>query len=79
MVGLSQGHDACVIRGDMAARTFIAFYLRDGVVIAADSVNRAADFVMAKRLVGGAARVSPEQLADEAVSLKDLALAVPQV
>ena len=79
MVGLSQGYDACVIRGDMAARTFIAFYLRDGVVIAADSVNRAADFVMAKRLVGGAARVSPEQLADEAVSLKDLALAVPQI
>lgn len=77
MVGLSQGHDACVIRGDVAARKFVAFYLRDGVVIAADAVNSAADFVMAKRLVGAAARLGAAQLVDEAVPLKTLAMAVP--
>jgi 3-phenylpropionate/trans-cinnamate dioxygenase ferredoxin reductase subunit len=72
MVGLSQGHDACVIRGDVAARQFVAFYLKDGVVIAADAVNRPGDFVLARRLVGGAARVDAAALADEAVALKSL-------
>jgi 3-phenylpropionate/trans-cinnamate dioxygenase ferredoxin reductase subunit len=59
----------------MDKRQFIAFYLREGVVIAADAVNRPGDFVLAKRLVGQAVRVSAELLADEAVSLKTLASA----
>lgn len=75
MVGLSQGHDACVLRGDMATHKFIAFYLRDGVLIAADAVNRPADFVQAKRLVAAAARVDPRTLADETAPLKELASA----
>ncbi|ARU03743.1 pyridine nucleotide-disulfide oxidoreductase [Comamonas serinivorans] len=75
MVGLSQGHDACVIRGDLARRQFIAFYLRAGVLIAADAVNRPGDFVLAKRLVAQAARVDAAQLVDESVALKSLALA----
>lgn len=75
MVGLSQGHDACVLRGDMAAHKFIAFYLRAGAIIAADAVNRPADFVQAKRLVAAAAHIDPRTLADETVSLKELALA----
>lgn len=75
MVGLSQGHDACVLRGDMATHKFIAFYLRDGAVIAADAVNRPADFVQAKRLVAAAAQVDPRTLADDTVALKALASA----
>ena len=75
MVGLSQGHDACVVRGDMATHKFIAFYLRDGIVIAADAVNRPADFVQAKRLVAAAAHIDPCALADEAVPLKPMAAA----
>lgn len=75
MVGLSQGHDTCVLRGDMATHKFIAFYLRDGVLIAADAVNRPADFVQAKRLVAAGARVDPRTLADETAPLKELASA----
>jgi 3-phenylpropionate/trans-cinnamate dioxygenase ferredoxin reductase component len=73
MVGLSAGHDACVVRGDPAgSRSFAAFYLREGRLIAADAVNRAAEFAFARKLV--AARVAPDPalLADEAVALKSL-------
>ena len=72
MVGLSQGYDACVVRGDMAERKFVAFYLRDGVVIAADAVNCAGDFILAKRLVGASARVDAAALADASAPLKAL-------
>lgn len=72
MAGLSQGHDHCVLRGDPASRRFVAFYLRDGVVIAADAVNRPADFMVAKRLVAAGTSVQPWVLADESRPLKDL-------
>ena len=75
MVGLSRGHDEVAIRGDMEARTFTAFYLKDGVVIAADSVNRPADFMLARKLVTAGVRATAAQLADPATELKRLAVA----
>jgi 3-phenylpropionate/trans-cinnamate dioxygenase ferredoxin reductase subunit len=72
MVGLSQGHDELIVRGDMDADSFTAFYLKDGVVISADSVNRPQDFMLAKRLVAERAAVPSERLRDEAVPLKSL-------
>ena len=72
MVGLSQGHDDLIVRGDMDANSFTAFYLKGGVVISADSVNRPQDFMLAKRLVAERAAVPPERLRDDAVPLKSL-------
>ncbi len=72
MVGLSTGHDEVAIRGDMAARAFAAFYLKQGVVIAADVVNRPADFMLARKLVAARARAGAEQLADRNTELKAL-------
>jgi len=72
MVGLSQGYDEFVLRGDPATESFSAYYLKDGVVISADAVNRPQDFALAKRLVAGRVRASAELLADEAVALKNL-------
>lgn len=72
MVGLSQGFDQLVVRGDINGESFSAFYLKEGVVISADAVNRAPDFVVAKRLVAERVRVDAAQLADEAVALKSL-------
>lgn len=77
MVGLSQGHDDCVLRGDPASRRFIAFYLQAGRVIAADAVNRPADFMLAKRLVAAGVTAEPAVLGDEAVPLKELLPPVP--
>lgn len=72
MVGLSQGYDRVVVRGSMEADSFVAFYLREGVVIAVDSVNRAPDFMMGKRIVASRLRADPAVLADESVALKSL-------
>jgi 3-phenylpropionate/trans-cinnamate dioxygenase ferredoxin reductase subunit len=72
MVGLSQGYDQLVFRGDIEAESFCAFYLKDGVVLSADAVNRPQDFMVAKRLVASRSRVSAEALADERVPLKNL-------
>lgn len=72
MVGLSDGYDELAIRGKMESSSFIAFYLKDGVVIAADSVNRLGDFMAAKRIVGERMEISAARLADESVPLKTL-------
>jgi 3-phenylpropionate/trans-cinnamate dioxygenase ferredoxin reductase subunit len=77
MVGLSQGHEACVLRGDPASQRFIAFYLSKGVVIAADAVNRPADFMLAKRLVAAGVVVDASVLGDESVSLKNFLPVLP--
>jgi 3-phenylpropionate/trans-cinnamate dioxygenase ferredoxin reductase component len=71
-VGLSEGHDQVVLRGDMGARSFVVFYLRQGVLIAADAVNKAGEFMVAKRLVGAQLRADIGALADPAVPLKGL-------
>ncbi len=72
MVGISEGYDQTVLRGDPAQRSFSLFYLKDGVIIAADAVSHPKDFMAAKKLV--AARVAPETsaLGDPATALTDL-------
>ena len=54
MVEPFMGDEELVIRGNTtAASSFIAIpHLKDGRIIAADSVNRLGDFMAAKRLVG---------------------------
>ncbi|MOA19588.1 Putidaredoxin reductase [compost metagenome] len=72
MVGLSEGYDQLVLRGDLDAESFSAFYLRGGVVLSADAVNRPQDFMVAKRLVAERVSVNPQALADESIALKSL-------
>jgi len=50
------------------------FYLSDGVLVACDAMNRAAEFMMSKVLVGARARVDTAKLADERVAVKDCRL-----
>ncbi|SES03174.1 NAD(P)/FAD-dependent oxidoreductase [Halopseudomonas bauzanensis] len=69
-VGLSAGHDQTVMRGDPANRSFSLVYLRQGRVLAVDSVNLARDFVQAKALVQAGATVDVEALADASTSLR---------
>ncbi|AOE86779.1 NAD(P)/FAD-dependent oxidoreductase [Pseudomonas sp. TCU-HL1] len=72
MVGLSEGYDKLVLRGDLASESFSAFYLRGNVVLSADAVNRPQDFMVAKRLVAERVSVNPQALADESIALKSL-------
>lgn len=71
-VGLSTGHDATVLRGDLATRSFSVIYLKKGKVIALDCVNTVKDYVQGRKLVEARAAIAPETLADAAVPLKDM-------
>jgi 3-phenylpropionate/trans-cinnamate dioxygenase ferredoxin reductase component len=71
-VGLSQGYDVAVPRPGRTPEAFIVFYLKDGVVLAADCVNAVAEFNAAKKLVTEKVRVEAATLADPAVDLKSL-------
>ncbi|MBJ6120834.1 NAD(P)/FAD-dependent oxidoreductase [Sphingomonas mollis] len=71
-VGLSTGFDTAVTRGDPASRSFSIVYLRDGHVIAIDSVGRMKDYVQGRKLVVERATIDPALLADADVALKDI-------
>jgi len=71
-VGLSLGHDATVLRGDPAERSFSVVYLRGGQVIALDCVNRTRDYAQGRKLVEAKASIAPERLADAETPLKEL-------
>ena len=71
--GHAVGWDAVVIRGDLGAREFIAFWLADGRVLAGMNVNvwDVTDPIQA--LVRAGARVDQRRLADTGESLEELA------
>jgi 3-phenylpropionate/trans-cinnamate dioxygenase ferredoxin reductase subunit len=74
-VGLADPTDECVVRGDLdGTGKGCVFYVRAGRVRAADVIASPKDFAMARKLIGVAAR--PDELADEAVTLRQLAAAV---
>jgi 3-phenylpropionate/trans-cinnamate dioxygenase ferredoxin reductase component len=72
MAGVSDGYEELAIRGSMEASSFIAFYLKEGRVIGADSVNRLGEFMAAKRIVGERMEIAAARLADESAPLKSL-------
>jgi 3-phenylpropionate/trans-cinnamate dioxygenase ferredoxin reductase subunit len=71
--GLHTGWDAFVVRGDLAARDGIGFYLRDEVPVAAVAFNRGRDMRRALGVLRRARPVAASTLADEAVDLRTLA------
>ena len=71
IVGLCQGHDAVVVRGSPAARSFSACYLRAGELVAIDSVNSPKDQMAARKLIAARARPDIDKLANPAIPLKD--------
>lgn len=72
-VGLSAGHDAAVVRGDMASRSFSIVYLENGRVTALDCVNSSKDFMQGRALVAARAAVPVDHLADPSRPLKEIA------
>ena len=70
--GLSFGHDATVLRGDPATRSFSVVYLRDRRVIAVDAVNLVRDYAQGRRLVEANVQIEdPAALTDAERPLKD--------
>jgi 3-phenylpropionate/trans-cinnamate dioxygenase ferredoxin reductase subunit len=73
IVGVCQGYDATVTRGDPSTRSFSVCYLRGGELIAVDAVNSPKDQMAARKLIAARARPNPTRLADPAVPLKETA------
>jgi 3-phenylpropionate/trans-cinnamate dioxygenase ferredoxin reductase subunit len=74
--GLARPDDEVVVRGDLDAREFIAFWLRDDAVVAGMNVNvwDVTDPIQA--LIRSGARVDRARLADPGVALEEV---LPQV
>lgn len=72
-MGLLTGHDAWVVRGDPASRSFSVAYLRGDVICAIDCVNAVKDYVQARKLILEEMSINVALLADVGVALKDLA------
>jgi 3-phenylpropionate/trans-cinnamate dioxygenase ferredoxin reductase subunit len=73
--GYAAEWDEVVLRGDPAAREFIAFWLKDGRVLAGMNVNVWDVTDAIKALIGSRRPVPAERLRDPGVSLDELAAA----
>jgi 3-phenylpropionate/trans-cinnamate dioxygenase ferredoxin reductase subunit len=71
-VGHPSVEDDMVVRGDVEARDFTAFFLQDGKVRAAFAVNRGEDVTIARELITHGASVPPAVLADTESDLFDV-------
>jgi 3-phenylpropionate/trans-cinnamate dioxygenase ferredoxin reductase subunit len=73
IAGLNAGYDQVVVRGKRdTGRSFSAFYLKEGRLVAADCVNRAQEFMLSKRLIAEGVAVDASRLCDEDFPLKSL-------
>ncbi|HEX5163615.1 MAG TPA: FAD-dependent oxidoreductase [Steroidobacteraceae bacterium] len=71
IVGLSDGADEIIQRGDPASRAFTMCYLKAGELVAVETVNQTRDQMAARKLILARARPDRAKLADPAVALKD--------
>jgi 3-phenylpropionate/trans-cinnamate dioxygenase ferredoxin reductase component len=70
IAGLTTGYDRVVERGDRGARSFSAFCYKSGQLVGIESVNRAADHVFGRKILGLNRSIEPEQAADLSFDLK---------
>jgi 3-phenylpropionate/trans-cinnamate dioxygenase ferredoxin reductase subunit len=71
IVGLSQGHDQQLTRGDPALRSFTVCYLKGGELLAVEAVNHSKDYMAARKLIAERARPNLDKLADPQIALKE--------
>ncbi len=72
IAGLSLGMDETATRGDPASGKFSVFVYRAGRLIAVESVNSAADHMVARRLIAAGITVPKDVAQDPAADLKAL-------
>ena len=59
-----------MVRGDPGERSFSAFCYKAGQLVGIESVNRAADHVFGRKILGLNRSIEPEQAADMSFDLK---------
>jgi 3-phenylpropionate/trans-cinnamate dioxygenase ferredoxin reductase subunit len=72
MVGLSQPANASVVRGKPEVGAFSVFHYAGERLVAIDSVNKAADHMVGRRLLAAGISPPPEVVTDETTDLKAL-------
>ena len=77
IAGITAGHDTAVLRGDPDSGHFSVFCYRGGRLIGVESVNQAADHVVARRLLAGEPKLKLEQAADLSYDLRAHARSLP--
>lgn len=77
MVGLTGGCDRTVLRGDPDARTFSVFCFHGDRLLGIETVNRAADHMFGRRLLGAGQSITPEEAGDAGFDLKARLAQVP--
>jgi 3-phenylpropionate/trans-cinnamate dioxygenase ferredoxin reductase subunit len=73
IAGLTSNHQVTVVRGDPAGTSCSVFCFHGDRLLGVETVNRPADHVAARRLIGNRISLSPAQAADESVDLRRLA------
>jgi 3-phenylpropionate/trans-cinnamate dioxygenase ferredoxin reductase subunit len=73
--GYASSWDSVVVRGKPDEASFTAFYLSNGMLLAACSINRYKENSAARKLIGKP--VDPRALQDDAVDLSSLVPAPP--
>ncbi|MCB2098113.1 MAG: FAD-dependent oxidoreductase [Parvularculaceae bacterium] len=69
-VGVSEGADETVVRGDPDAKKFSVWYFQRGRLLAVDAVNDPAAFAISKRHIAGKTEIDRARLADPDTDLK---------
>lgn len=72
MIGLPQDWDETATRGDQDSNEFVTFYLKNGMIDGAISVNNPRDLRVGKRLMQGKKQVSAAELIDPETKLQAL-------
>jgi 3-phenylpropionate/trans-cinnamate dioxygenase ferredoxin reductase subunit len=72
MVGLSGDATRSVLRGRPEGGSFSVFHYAGDRLVAIDSVNRPADHVLGRRMIGAGLSPAPEVVVDESADLKAL-------
>lgn len=72
-IGFASRWDSVVFRGDPATRSFSAFYVVNGRLRAALSINRITDQAPAERLIRAGVRIDEQRLSDEGIELEQAA------
>jgi 3-phenylpropionate/trans-cinnamate dioxygenase ferredoxin reductase subunit len=70
IVGLTNGHDTTVIRGEAESGKFSVFCFRGAKLLGIESVNRPGDHMAGRRLLAGMPTLTHEQAADQSFDLK---------
>ena len=71
IVGLADGHDEMIVRGNPSSHGFSVCYLKSGELIAVETVNHIKDQMAARKLIPARARPDRAKLANDSIALKE--------